>query len=202
MFKNRSSFRGNTGLKIRFVFFWSEFWLLDKRDRLIQDRRIPGNADVERSHKGKPEEIVRNARAYSSSSWRMPPVLDVAFLKLVFGREQDLFTRNVGTAVNKGHDVLQLIAETKRTSRLVKRSPCAHATRKRLEEQPAIKHCVECQVGSFDFYGAKQQVPATDDFLESFIHFARLTICSNQFLSTFSGFCFASNEDNFTRLMW
>ena len=46
----------------------------------------------------------------------MPPVLHVAFFKLVASGEQDLLARQGRTAVNQRHHVLQLIAETKGAS--------------------------------------------------------------------------------------
>jgi len=41
----------------------------------------------------------------------MPPVLHVAFFELVLSRHHDLFARDVRTAIDERHHILQLIAE-------------------------------------------------------------------------------------------
>ena len=50
----------------------------------------------------------------------MPPVLHVAFFKLMSGGEHDLLSRNFRMAVDQRHNVLQLIAKTECTAGLVK----------------------------------------------------------------------------------
>ena len=96
----------------------------------------------------------------------MPPVLHVAFLELVRSCEQDLFARDFRTAVDERHHVLQLIAETKRAARLIKRGARPDATRKCLVKQPAIEHRVERCIRRSHFDRAEQFVPVGQHFFK------------------------------------
>ena len=50
----------------------------------------------------------------------MPPMLDIALLELPAGSQQDLGAGKLRLNVEKGHDILQLIAKTKSAAGLVK----------------------------------------------------------------------------------
>src|SRR5215204_1408473 len=89
----------------------------------------------------------------------MPPVLHVAFLELVCGSQDDLFARDVRTAVDKRHHVLQLIAKTESASGLIKGCSRPNAARKRLVEEPAVEHCVQRLVRRSDFDSSEEMVP-------------------------------------------
>jgi hypothetical protein len=85
--------------------------LLDKRNHFIQHRQIAGDADVERCDKRQPQEVVRKTCANTASARRVPPVLHVAFLKLMTCGQKDLTPGNVGAAVDERHNVLQLVSK-------------------------------------------------------------------------------------------
>ncbi len=89
----------------------------------------------------------------------MPPVLHVAFFELVRGREQDLFTRDLRTAVDERHHVLQLIAKTVSAAGLIKSRARPDATRERLIQQPAVEHRVQGGVRRSHFDRAEQAHP-------------------------------------------
>src|SRR6266536_469682 len=98
------------------MFGRSEEWGLEKRNLLIEYRQVAGNVNVEGRNKWQPQQIVGEACAHAASGGRMPPMLHVTLFKLMTSGDQNLFASNGGVAVNKGHHVLQLIAETKSAS--------------------------------------------------------------------------------------
>src|SRR6185436_2404153 len=96
----------------------------------------------------------------------MPPVLHVAFFELMSGGQHDLLSRNLRTAVDECHHILQLISKTKCATRLIKRCASPDAARQRLVKQPAIEHRVECGVRSSDFDRAEKVVPVSQHFFK------------------------------------
>ncbi len=65
-------------------------------------------------------------------------MLNVAFFELVRGVKQNLLAGDVRFGVNERHHILQLIAETERAARLIKRRTRPHAADERLIQKPAI----------------------------------------------------------------
>jgi len=69
-------------------------------------------------------------------------VLHVAFGELPRGGTQQMFPREVRQHVRQCHAILQLIAETERTARLIKPGARPEPASQRLIQQPAIEHDV------------------------------------------------------------
>ena len=86
---------------------------------LVENRHVAGGQDVAACRQWQPKVIVRAMRAYTPSRRRMPPMLDVAFQELTARTERDLRAHEARFSVNEGHHVLQLVAETKGSARLV-----------------------------------------------------------------------------------
>src|SRR4030095_5337560 len=158
------------------LFLWPQQWVFEKRSDFIKYRRIASDGNVEGRHKRQPQQIIRKPCPYTTSTWWMPPVLDIAFLKLMLTREYDLTTCHLATAVDQGHHVLQLIAETKRTTRLVERGAGPDSTRECLVEEPPIEHRVQRLVRCFDLDGAKQVIPMCKYLLECRINCPRVSV--------------------------
>ncbi len=202
VFVDRSSFLRNLRLCVVFVLVRRELSLFKEGHYLVEHRSISGDADVERSNKRQPYQVVRNSRAHAAATWRMPPVLHVAFLKLVRRREQDLFARDLRTAVDERHHVLQLIAKTERAARLVERRTRPNATRKRLIQEPAIEHRIQRGVRRSHFNRAEQFIPMDQHFLKRGIHGSRLTVSVDNGLRRFLRFGFAEQKDDFAGFVW
>ena len=113
VFINRSRLGGNRRLHVDFLLVRFQQRLFEKRHHFIKHRSIAGNAYVERCDKWKPQEIVRKARAHAAARRRVPPMLHIALFELMTAGNQYLLTRDRRTAVDEGHDVLQLVAKTK-----------------------------------------------------------------------------------------
>jgi len=86
----------------------------------LENSSIAGRADVVGNHIREPEQVVGNTRADAGAARRMPPVLDIPLLELPAGCQKDLLARQLRPGVKKGHDILQLVAETESAAGLVK----------------------------------------------------------------------------------
>jgi len=93
---------------------------IEERDLCAQDIQIAGYTYIAGCHVGEPEQVIGDTGANSSTGWRMPPMLDIPFFKLTAGSQQQMFPRQFRPGIEKGHDILQLIAETEGAARLVK----------------------------------------------------------------------------------
>src|SRR5260370_34181772 len=89
----------------------------------------------------------------------MPPVKDVSFLELMSGRFEDVSPHALWGGVHEREDILELIAESERTARLVKCRPPEEARGHALIEEPAVEHDVHGGTGRSHADGAKQKVP-------------------------------------------
>ena len=73
----------------------------------------------------------------------MPPVLDIAFLKLSGGAQQEVLADKLRLAVDERHRILKLIAETEGAPRLIVSAPRPQTARQRLVQEPAVGQHVE-----------------------------------------------------------
>ena len=122
-------------------------------------RGIAGGPDVLGDHVGKPEEVVGNTRADSCPGRFVPPVLDIPLSELTASRQQDLRSRQIGIAIEKSHDVLQLIAKAECAAGLVKAGASPDAAAQALVLKPAVDQEVRGQFGGVHFNGAKLRIP-------------------------------------------
>jgi len=97
------------------------------RDLDVEYRLVGRDRDVMVDHIREPHEIVRKARPHASSRQRVPPVLHIAFDKLPRRCSHDVLPCHSRIGVDESHYVLQLIAKSEGTARLVQRGPCPHS---------------------------------------------------------------------------
>ena len=103
----------------------------------------PLASDVAACRQRQPKIIVRAMRAHAAARRRMPPVLDVAFDELSTRTKGDLFAQQPRFGVHQRHGVLQLVAESVGSARLVEAAARPQAARDRLVHQPAVGQHVE-----------------------------------------------------------
>jgi hypothetical protein len=72
----------------------------------IQHPAVADAAHVVAGDKGEPEVVVGEVGAHSASAGRMPPVLHIAFDKLMGGGEQQMSPDKCGFTVHQGETVL------------------------------------------------------------------------------------------------
>src|SRR6516225_2305842 len=153
------------GLAVIFLLVRTKNWRVQEGNTFVQKGGIACNANVMCNHQRQEEKIVGNARADTATCWRMPPMLHVALLKLTRRGEQDLFARFARCAVDDGHRVLELVAKTKCSTRLVKRRPAPHPTGKNLVYQPAVHHQIHGWVRGSDLDRLEDAIPQLTDLL-------------------------------------
>src|SRR5438093_12794845 len=94
----RGSLGTNRQIVIRvFVYFYAATF--DEMDRFIQNGGVPRRGDVAADGPGQPEIIVGATRADATARGWMPPVLHVAFTKLVPSAQEQLFAPEVGFCI-------------------------------------------------------------------------------------------------------
>src|SRR5690242_259929 len=111
-------FRTHWKIVIR-IFIRADWPSFEERNRLIQHPHIACSGDITADHQRQPEVIIRTARTNTPSPWRMPPVLNIAFYKLVSRGPKQMLTNERGLSMNHRHHILQLIAESKSAPRLI-----------------------------------------------------------------------------------
>ena len=92
-------------------------------------------------------------------------MLDISFLELARSSAQQLFPQQVWCMVNQRHGILQLIAKTKRPTRLRETAAGVQASRNDLIRQPAIDEYVESWIRSFHLNRGQ-------DFFPIIVHFS------------------------------
>src|SRR5215813_183363 len=96
----------------------------------------------------------------------MPPVLDIPLPKLARRRGQNLGARRRAQSDCQREDVLQLITETERSSRLVKSGAPPDPAGEGLIEKPAVEHQIHRAVGRRDLQGSEHVFPSATHFRE------------------------------------
>src|SRR5262245_57664551 len=127
MLVNRAELAGLVRLTVILLLPWLQHRRGQKRHLLVEEGVMAGDGDVMAYDEGQEQEIVRDACADALAGRRVPPVLHVAFLELPARRPQDLRPRLLRRAVDEGHHVLQLIAETVGAAGLVERGAAPDA---------------------------------------------------------------------------
>src|SRR5262245_16196967 len=126
----------------------------------------------------------------------MPPMLYVTFFELVRAGANNLCPGHGGTAVDKGHHVLQLIAETISATRLIAGSAGPDAAGKSLIEKPTVEHRVQGCIRSFYFDRPQQLVPVSQHLFEGIVDVATETIAGRQVFCFFDRFCLTQKKNN------
>ena len=91
---------------------------------------------------------------------------NIAFLKLMRSTVQNMRPDPPRIIVEKSHHILQLVAISNRSARLVKAGPRQDPRRHGLVKQPAIDHDIKCRIGRMDLDRAEQIIPKSGQSLE------------------------------------
>src|SRR5690242_14567111 len=83
VFKNGCRLTRDGRLRVSLELARLQEFLFEEGNDFVEHRSISGYLDVERGDKRQPQQIVGDRRPHTASGWRMPPVLHVAFLKLM-----------------------------------------------------------------------------------------------------------------------
>ena len=94
------------------LFLAADRTAFDETDHFIQHAGVAGHLHVTADRQRQPQEIVGAMRAHAAVERRMPPVLDVAFGKLVRSAKQQVLANLRGRGMQHRHAVLQLVAKT------------------------------------------------------------------------------------------
>src|SRR5579859_1721171 len=99
VFKERTGGFRDPRLEVRFVLSLRERVALQERYNFIEHAVIARRLDELQDGIGKPQQVVRNARAHSASRRRVPPVLNIALRELARGGTQELLMSDIA----RGH---------------------------------------------------------------------------------------------------
>ena len=138
----RSCLSGNHGYEHALVLARLQKRALDEVHFFIEYAGVTCHADILRNYVRKPQEIVRAKRTNAITRFRMPPMLRIAFGELACRRHQNVFPSNLWRGVQKRHGILQLIAESESSARLIQRGPAPEPATQRLIQQPAVQEMV------------------------------------------------------------
>src|SRR5712692_5128388 len=128
----------------------------------------------------------------------MPPMLHVTFFELMSGCAKNLLAGYFRLGVNERAHVLQLITKAVSAAGLIEGRPPPHAARKRLVEQPPIKHDVHSRVRGFDFYRPQQLIPVRYELLDRFLCYSQLPVLSRYGAGFFNALGFADDDNDLT----
>jgi hypothetical protein len=103
----------------------------------------------------------------------------IAFDKLRCRMAENLCARHVGPREDERSRVLQLIAKTQRSARLIIGAPPPHATTQVLIRKPAVHHQIDFPIGRFDLDGRERIAPKSRHRFERVIDAARVAIRFN-----------------------
>src|SRR5579883_1397527 len=91
----------------------------NEMDGFIQDTGVSRCGHVAADGQGQPEIIIGATRTNATARWGMPPVLDIAFMKLTPRANEQVVAHKTGLCIDKRHHVLQLIGKAEGASRLI-----------------------------------------------------------------------------------
>src|SRR3990172_1529504 len=186
----------------RFLFIILQWPRIHEGQLLIEQSYVPRDANVVRHSIGQPQQIIRAARTETGAGLRVPPVLNISLRELPACGAQDVFAGNGGQNVNKGQHVLQLIAKTIGSARLVEARAPPDPTAKRLVEQPPVQEQVHRELGRFDAQSPGQPVPPGGGSPQRLLHFDALVVSIDQTLNLGHRLGLPQETDDFGALSW
>jgi hypothetical protein len=133
---------------------------------LVQHRGVAGQVHVAADRQRQPQVIVGTARAHPASTGWMPPVLDVTLRVLACRAAQQVFAHQGRLRVHQGHRILQLVAKSECTPRLVVAAAGPEAAGERLVRQPAVGECIDDRVRRTHLDRAQRPLPVLPDALQ------------------------------------
>ena len=157
---------GSTGQIVIRVVVGIDQSAVEKVCGFVQHTGVAGTQHIAAGCQWQPQIIVRAMRTHTATRRRMPPMLHIALTELASRTQQQVLAHELRLGVNECHHVLQLIAETERTARLVIATARPQTAGQRLIQEPAIGQHVERRVGRVDLYGAKRVLPVLPHFFQ------------------------------------
>ena len=130
-------------LQIGFVLARLEQTGAEKFGLLVEHAPVARGADVERGDIRQPQQVIGAARARAAIGGWMPPVKHVTLDELMSGMQHDLCAGEIGPRGDERGRVLQLVAKSERSARLVEGRSAPDAACQALVEQPAVEHSVD-----------------------------------------------------------
>ncbi|MNE00643.1 hypothetical protein D3C80_930580 [compost metagenome] len=134
--------------------------------RLVKHGVVPGNLYVAAGGQRQPQQVVRAAGTHPALQRWVPPVLHVAFGILMRSAGQQVLTRRRRRGMDHGHAVLQLVAKTDGTARLVKAAARPEPAGDHLVHQPAVGQHIQCRFRRLDLHGVQGAPPVGADLVE------------------------------------
>src|SRR3990172_5462008 len=153
----------------------------DEGDGFIQYPCVSGVQNVAGGRQWQPEEIVRTVCTYAPARRRMPPMLDITLLELMGSAEEEMLTHEDRVCVDERHHVLQLVAETEGTPRLVVSAAGPKTARYSLVQEPAIGQDIYGLVVCFHLHCAKRVIPVLPHLFECVARRSRTPETTHQF---------------------
>src|SRR6185369_11386493 len=150
------------------------------------------------NHERQEIEVVRYSRANADPGRRVPPMLDVALLKLPCRRSQDLRARLRRSAVDQGHHVLQLVSKAVRTAGLVKRGACPNAASQYLINEPTVEHQVHTRIRRSHLQGVQVAVPLLLNLAQYGIGSAGLCVFADEATNLLQTVRLSQGKDHFS----
>ena len=138
MFKQRTVRLGSARNGKAFRLLCLQRFGFEEWEYLIENRVVASGADVVRSNKGEPEEIVGDPGADTGARLWMLPMLHISFHEFPRGRAQDVLASQMWRSVHESHDILQLISKPVSAARLIKSRTAPKSAAEGLIQQPAI----------------------------------------------------------------
>src|SRR5438094_7014905 len=132
---------------------------VEERDLFVEHARIRGTGNVAAGDVGQPEIVVGKMCAHAAVHRRVPPMLDIAFAKLMRGSAEKMLAGQGWHGVDQRHHILQLIAEAIGTAGLIKPGAPPEPAAKGLVQQPAVGYCVHGGIWCVDIDRAKSAIP-------------------------------------------
>ena len=127
-------------------------------------------------------------------------MLDVPFAKLTSGAEEQMFAHETWLGIYERHHILQLIAKTERTSRLIVAAASPEAAREGLVQQPAVGQHIDRRIGCLDIHCAEGLIPILPNRFERATCRHRSPKAMGQAVSVIDALPGAQREDDFSFL--
>src|SRR3990172_7579708 len=130
----------------------------------------------------------------------MPPMLDITLLELMRRTEEDMLTRETRVCVDESHHILQLVAETEGTPRLVVSAAGPETAHYSLVHEPAIGQEIYGLVGCLHLHCAKRVIPVLPHRFERVTRRSRTPESPHQFAGVIGIPSCSEPEDNLALL--
>src|SRR5258708_37238733 len=141
---------------------------LQEACQFIQYAGISRMQHIPAGHERQPEIVVGATGAYPSPCRGMPPMLHVSFPELTGGAEQKMFAYESRLRMKDSQGILQLIAESECSPRLVITAASPDPAGNGLVKQPPVRQYIQGGVRRCYLQGAQCLLPVSLNFLQGF----------------------------------